>query len=532
MPAPRLGWNAHWLWSRRNPKFAAALTALALSLVVGSVLFGTQYRRTLVANHNLRSTVEFMANLFSRVDPAKDGRKVTVMSQLDQGLRQIRTDSSMADETKASLAFSIGVAYIGLGLHDQAIEAMQMADHVWSRKHAPDSLTCLRTKCQLGLAYQGAGQLTQAADILAPAAELASQHLGQTHATTRNLLNCLAITYGELGDYEKEFQIMESLYTSRNQEQSPEGEQQILLNYADALCHVRRIDEAIPIYEASRRIFAEDDFRTLQAGQNLSTALLRMGRYEEATSVIEQSLPICRDLLGENHSQTLGWENNLAGVLMTTGKYERAVSVLAELLPKTQQSLGENHPDALKVEINLGGGHLRLNQPELAAARFAAAHHKLQTQFGVDHPLTAKSLRLLGQAKTAAGQYAEAESIFRELIAAEGKKPAPNDQLLAQMNWRLAINLAEDERAAEAAEVFRLAVDLYRVHKPECWQIADAKSRLGELLHDQGQREEGRALLKEGRQQLEERRELIEASLRESIIQAAEERLSRLPPGR
>ena len=99
------------------------------------------------------------------------------------------------------------------------------------------------------------------------------------------------------------------------------------------------------------------------------------------------------------------------------------------------------------------------------------------------------------------------------------------------MNWRLAINLAEDERAAEAAEVFRLAVDLYRVHKPERRQIADAKSRLGELLHDQGQREEGRALLKEGRQQLEERRDLIEVGC-ESIIQAAEERLSRLPPGR
>ncbi len=515
-----------WLMCRRKPTFAAALAALAISLIVGSTLFGIQYRRTIEANRDLHTTIELLAQVFGRAHPGEYGRDVTVASQLDRGLQQIRSDASLSSDARGSIAFAIGKAYLGLGLYQESIGSLNFAGQQWADKHDADSEIVLKTKTQLGLAYSKAGMFATAMDVLRPNADLASATLGEEHDITKNAKHCLAITHGAMGNHQRELTILESLYASPRGESSPDEEVQILNNYALALSKAGRLEEAVPLFLQARRIFSADDFRTLEVDRNLSVTYLKLNRHEEAADVIERALPICRKVLGEIHPQTFALENNLAGLLMTQGQFEEAVELLERLLPTTQQMMGENHPDTLSFEVNLGGGYLRTDQPEKAVDRFAVTLRKLRTHFGESYPLTAKCYGLLGQAKTAAGRHSEAVEIFRELIESEQAEPQPNNVRLAQLHWRLGIALEKDDCPDESAAIFENSIRLFRIHAPERWQVADVESRLGELLWKKGDLASGQAMLKDGYDLLVERTDLMESGIRDSVVRAAKQRLA------
>ncbi len=206
-----------WRWSRRNRTLAAALAALGASVVVGATLFGFQFRKTLQANDQLQRKNEslrvanqqlteardeaqtiatFLADSFSRADPEQDGRQVTLASMLDRQFQLVKSRDKLNPRTAASLSFSLGRAYQGLGLFEDAITAYHFSEAQVADDDAADALR-LEINSQLGFAYVEAGRHEDAIRLLEEQIE-SSRAAGANEIKIGVLENHLALAY--IGD--------------------------------------------------------------------------------------------------------------------------------------------------------------------------------------------------------------------------------------------------------------------------------------------------------------------------------------------
>jgi tetratricopeptide (TPR) repeat protein len=502
-----------------------ALTAFVLAVVVGGTFFAVQYRRTVDSNRMLRQAMTFL-DTKAEIDTSNDARELEIAASLESALKDVRAYRSIDKNSRGRLAYSVGMRYIHLARYEEAQEALQLAETLYAAICPPEHENRLATQGQLGLAYFEAGQYSRALEVLEPAAALAQEHLGLSTSVTKSILNHLAITYGALGQYERQLEILETLHGAARETNQPEQDHQLLHNYAQVLTQLGRLEEAIQLYLEARTIFGEKDPRTLDTDKSLSVAYLNAGRIEEALQIIQRDLPICRELMGNDHRQTLMWENSLAGALLKSGRVAESVAVLRDLLPRAEKVYGAQHPTALLVAINLGGGYLRLGASAKAVAQFESAYERAARQLGGDHPFAIRTYKLLGQGLTEAGRYAEAEEVFDELLQGELKKPAPDLPEIAKHYWRLGINATLAEEPREAESHLERALQLLAEHEPDCWQVADVKSRLGALYCRRGDRDRGWPLVQEGRDLLRVRVHLISVPLRASTIAAAEARVA------
>ena len=226
-----------WRWCRRNPKLATALTAVFVSVMLGIGLFGYQYRRTMAANKEYKSTLYFLTHTLNSSNPSAKGHKVTIGTMLNERMEVIRREASLSPEIRGTTAMSIGISYLGLGQYDGAIDAFEFAQALWANEPDSDENRILN-EGQLGIAYTKVGRVEEAIPMLEKAAEKSRSELGSDHVVTRNLKISLAEAYSVAGS-KKEFALATELYESAQSFNSPLEQQQIIMTYADALRHLR-----------------------------------------------------------------------------------------------------------------------------------------------------------------------------------------------------------------------------------------------------------------------------------------------------
>lgn len=327
-------------------------------------------------------TSEFLASLFALADPGEDrGSRVTARELLDRGAAQIRTELRDEPLVRAGLLSTMGVAYSGLGLYDQALRLTGEARDERSRHLGPAHPDTLRSQLAHAVA------LYQAADYAA--AESAFQGL-----------RAAAAGAFAAGDVER---------------------LRVDVGLGDVLTAAGKPDEAQRWYESALREAQEarGDRRRERtyALAGLGMALYFQGRLDEARVAFEQARALGVEALGATHPKVLETASNLASIAYQKGEYARARALWDETLPRYRETFGPEHAEVAGVLNNLGRAALIERRFDDAIARLEEALVLDRRYKGPAHDDLILPLNSLGLALMGLRRHAQARRAFDEALA-------------------------------------------------------------------------------------------------------------------
>ena len=115
---------------------------------------------------------------------------------------------------------------------------------------------------------------------------------------------------------------------------------------------------SLDVYSGFLKIRGEEDFKTLQAGNNYADFLDRQGHFEEAKALLRKIMPVARRVLGKDHGLTLKMRFTYGQVLYrdpdtTLDDVREAVTTLEEAERIARRVLGGTHPTTEGMEDEL-----------------------------------------------------------------------------------------------------------------------------------------------------------------------------------
>jgi ATP/maltotriose-dependent transcriptional regulator MalT len=106
----------------------------------------------------------------------------------------------------------------------------------------------------------------------------------------------------------------------------------------------------------------------LQSMNNLAKFLVAQGQLDEAELLYRRTLPLARQVFGDQHPRVATLLHNLAQLLCRRGDDEAAEPLLVEALQLRQKAPSPDAAATLAVMTELGGCQTRLGQYEKAEA--------------------------------------------------------------------------------------------------------------------------------------------------------------------
>ena len=112
------------------------------------------------------------------------------------------------------------------------------------------------------------------------------------------------------------------------------------------------------IYSGWLRLKGEENRYTICAANNYAWGLFRLGRFEEARSLMRKTIPVALRVLGESDSLKLTMRKIFAMALYedpaaTRGDLREAMTTLEEIERTARRMLGGAHPLVTAIERNL-----------------------------------------------------------------------------------------------------------------------------------------------------------------------------------
>ncbi|MCH7603301.1 MAG: tetratricopeptide repeat protein, partial [Planctomycetes bacterium] len=457
------------------------------------------------------AVVALIDDMFSSADPhERKGPNYTVRQLLDDFEGTIGDQFEGQPLVEASIRHTVGNAYLGLGLPDEAEGHLQAAldlrthqlgernrlvlemsgdlisvEH--NRRHYVEAERMIRVLLEQvsddedlasfkqSLSHRLAdmishqGRYDEAEPLLVEALETDKRNLGDEHPSTLTSMFRLAVLYNNQGRYNEAEQLY--LETLEIQKRVLGDEHPKTLGSMDHLAILyfeqKRYAEAEPLMvktlEIQKRVFGDEHPETLSSMNNLAALYTNQGRYSEAEVLHLETLDIRRRVLGPEHENTLGSMNNLAILYMNQGRFADAEPLYMETLEIQKRVLGEEHKSTLGSITNLGELYLSMKRFDDARAMYEISLPAKRREFGMGHPWTRIALRGLAQAYDGLDRFDDALPLWREhqeFHVAQAEDPAASAQMLNTAAWDLlTIEHTELRDPARALPLAQRAVD-------------------------------------------------------------------------
>ena len=211
----------------------------------------------------------------------------------------------------------------------------------------------------LGNALRTAGELAEAADVLARVLAVLKRAHGEDDVNTLNTASNLGITYqqhGRLAEAE-ELQVWVLDANARLRGKEHPRTLNATTNLANTYSKQGKLAEAeelqVAVLEARKRRQGEEHTATLNAAGNLARTYSQQGKHAEAEELEVSTLAVSRQVLGAEHPDTLLRANNLAATCMNLGRLAEAEVLLVETLAASRRVRGAPHPETLRAAGNL-----------------------------------------------------------------------------------------------------------------------------------------------------------------------------------
>jgi tetratricopeptide (TPR) repeat protein len=369
-----------------------------------------------------KQTDKFLTDMFTSIDPEQSrGRPVLVKELLDQAAARIDAQPPSHNIVEASLRYTFGNAYIGLGLLEPARAQLERGVALYRAAYGPKSPSLMRALNQLGQVYKQQGRRDDAESSYRKSLEMHRELLGPDNSDTLSV-------QGNLG-----FQLMlndklseaESLLADAAERMKRAGgdandRAELLNNLANLRQAQGRYAEAEATYrEALADVTArmgEDHPFTLGLTNNLGSLLRTQGKFDEAIATQRKALELARKVFGPDHPDTLTLGNNFGLMLTEAGRYDEAHDVYLDTLDRRRRTLGEEHPATLLIRSNYGLLLQSMGRLDEAETIFRDVVEHMKRANGENHRDTLIALNNLGWLRFLRGDAAGAEAIFRDLV--------------------------------------------------------------------------------------------------------------------
>ncbi len=200
------------------------------------------------------------------------------------------------------------------------------------------------------------------------------------------------------------------------------------------------------------RDLGEENRLDLATGLHLLGVLYdNQGRYLEAQRTLEEALFIREDELGPEASEVGSSLNSLAIVEWNQGHYEQAEGLLARALSIKERTLEPDDPSLASSITNLGVLYHSQKKYSEAELQFKRALAITEDALGSDHPDLAADLNNLGSLYEEQELYSEAEPLFQRALEIWEKTLGPDHPDVGIALHNLG-NLYRNQRKYERAQ--------------------------------------------------------------------------------
>jgi tetratricopeptide (TPR) repeat protein len=449
---------------------------------------------------------QLLEDVFGGADPdSAQGKTITARELLDKGTEEVGRTLDKEPEVQASLYATLGHIYDNLGVIDRAESLMQRSLAIRRKLYGENSIETAKGLNDEAELLLDKAQYPQAEAMAREALALREKLIGKSSPETAITLNFLgmALSYqGHRPEAEALFRRAISIWDQVPPSQISERELEPLNNLSLAL--IERADyegaEAVARHflSASRTGWGEEAPSTAQALWALGIVLSWEGKFEEAGTVLRQSLATRIKVFGPGNMEVGSSEVGLAGVLRAEGYFEEAEKMYLDALKIFNTTVGPKSEGVSMAEHELGWTYE--NQGEYARAeKLFRESLGLQIQMtGKTGPDVAMDESALAHALVAQGKLDEAKELLDSALELEKKRDGdPSLDIasidLALANWQLAKHLPK-----EAEKTLRESLAINRAKQPANHpDIALGLESLGTFLIHEGRSGEAQPLLKE-----------------------------------
>lgn len=224
----------------------------------------------------------------------------------------------------------------------------------------------------------------------------------------------------------------------------------------------------------------------------------KLGLYDQAKPLMEESLKIRRGLYGNDHLAVAESLHGLGGVLWYIGEEDEAEKLFREGLAIRQKLLGSEHPDVAESLNDLASVMHDKGRLEEAEKLYRQALQIERKTRGNEHPEVATDLNNLSVILRSKGRLGEAEKMLREALAIDRRAFGNEHPDVAATLFSLAEVLRDEGRLDDAEKLYREALAIDRkVLGNEHPNLAMDLNNLANVLRDRGQFDEAEGLLRE-----------------------------------
>jgi tetratricopeptide (TPR) repeat protein len=284
---------------------------------------------------------------------------------------------------------------------------------------------------------------------------------GKKHPTIAYAYNNLAGIYQDMGRYENALNLYkQSLEIKLDLFEATDPLVATAYNNIATLYKIMgRYEDALLLYQQSLEIRLEQlGERHPDVGisfNNLATIYQAMGRYEEALSLYNKALEIGLEQLGGKHTDVATSYDNLANLVATSynnlAKLYKALGRDVEALPLLEQSLeilletlGDKHPHVATAYNNLAVIYQEMGRAEEALNLYQQSLDIRLEQLGEKHPDVVTSYNNLAYLYQAMGRYGEAYDFYRKSISI-AEESLGSDNPLTQLFLSRYLNMLLNE---------------------------------------------------------------------------------------
>ncbi len=358
---------------------------------------------------------EFLVSVFNVSDPGEArGNSITAREILDNGARRIQRELNDQPLLRAEMMDSMGRVYQNLGLYTMAESLLVGALEIRRTELGEEHLDSVESLSHLGWLRQYQGMFDEAAKIHEQVLTVRERELGAEHVDTAWSLYLLG-----------------AAESSRGQSR---GKQ--------------LLQRALPIFE---RELGSESIAVAWCLNDLGL-WLRGTEPDSALSLFQRSLAIKTKHLGPDHYDVAITHDNIAEMLMGLGRFAEANLYLEQAHRIFVSSLGPKHYHVANILTTLGDLLRRQGHLEAAADTLRSALRIASAIVVPDHWIFQVITRNLARVAAAAGDHAEADSLFRR--AWEGvQKSHPDSEWLADLLEEHAVFLHDLGRDREAEKL-------------------------------------------------------------------------------
>jgi tetratricopeptide (TPR) repeat protein/DNA-binding XRE family transcriptional regulator len=217
------------------------------------------------------------------------------------------------------------------------------------------------------------------------------------------------------------------------------------------------LQQSIPI---CRQVWGFESPQTVQSLNYLGETYFEQGMYEQAEPVLQQTLDIHQHLFGEKHPRTATSINNLAVLAYYQGKYEQAEPLYERALAIREQVLGFAHQDTAESLNNLASSYHHHGKNDQAETLYQRAVLIAEQLLGPEHPFTALVLHNQARLYTDQRKWAEAETLYQRALSIRERVLGPEHPRIAITQFFLACLYRDQGRYAEADALFQQALTI------------------------------------------------------------------------